>query len=78
MGQWSKDLVEILTMFIAVAALALLVSHASGTSEVIGSGASGFDELLSTVENPGSGGSQGVGVSAQFASPSLAQYSIGS
>lgn len=58
---WAKDLTNIAVLFIAVAALALLVSHAQGTTSIIGATTSGFGGLLSTVENPtgGSGGSGG-------------------
>lgn len=62
MGDWTRDLTNIAVMFISVAALALVVSHAQGTATVIGSASSGFGSLLSTVENPqGSSGASNTG-----------------
>ncbi len=74
MDGWTKDLTQIAVMFIAVAALALIVSHASGTSTVISSTTSGFGSLLSTVENP-TGGSSSTST-ASAAPMSFAQFSV--
>jgi hypothetical protein len=52
MGSFGKDLTEIAVMLVGVAAMALLVGHAAGTSAVINSVTSGFGGLLSTVELP--------------------------
>lgn len=50
-----RDLVEIAALLIGVALVALLVSRASGTSQVIGAATSGFNTLLQTVTLQGSG-----------------------
>lgn len=64
---WAKDLTNIAVLFITVAALALIVSHASGTSQVLGAGIGGFNQLLSTVENPGmSSGGPNVSTAPSF------------
>ncbi len=71
---WAKDITNIAVLFITVAALALIVSHAQGTATVLGAGIGGFNNLLSTVENPGSsggtssGGSLGAPQNLSFAS----------
>jgi hypothetical protein len=44
-----RDIMEIATLFIGVAVLALLIGNASKTATVIQSGANAFDELLKTV-----------------------------
>ena len=44
-----KDLVEIATLFIGVAVIALIIGNASKTATVIQSGAGAFNELLKTV-----------------------------
>ena len=67
MGDWGRNLTEIAVLFIGVAALALLVSHPSGTSTLFNSTTGGFGRLLSTVENPtggGTGNSTGGGYQA--------------
>lgn len=56
-----KDLVEIATLFIGVAVIALIIGNASKTSTVIQSGAGAFNELLKTVTLQNSfGGSLGL------------------
>jgi len=55
MGEGMRDLTNIAILFITVAALALLVSHPSGTSSIISTTTTGFGKLLSTVENPTGG-----------------------
>lgn len=50
-----RDLVEIASLLIGVALVALLVSRASGTAQVINSAAGGFNSLLRTVTLQGSG-----------------------
>jgi len=47
-----RDLVEIATLFIGVALVALLVSNASNAATLIDSGVGGFNSLLKTVINP--------------------------
>ncbi len=44
-----RDFVEIASLLIGVALVALLVSRASQTSKIINSATSGFDRLLRTV-----------------------------
>ena len=44
-----RDLVEIATLFIGVAVIALIIGNASKTKTVINSGAGAFNELLKTV-----------------------------
>ena len=56
MSGWAQDLTSIAVLFIGVAALALLVSHPSGTGTLIGTTGGVFTQALSTVENPGGGG----------------------
>ncbi len=50
-----KGILEIAMALIAIALIALIVSHASGTSQVISSGTSGFAKLLNvvTLQNQG-------------------------
>ena len=51
-----RDLTNIAVLFITVAAIALIVSHPSGTSQVVATTGGTFGNLLSIVENPqGSG-----------------------
>ena len=75
---WAKDLTNIAVLFITVAALALIVSHASGTATVLNSGIGGFNTLLQTVENPGgAGGGGGGGAQLSLVSPSFAAFNAG-
>lgn len=54
-----RDLTNIAVLFITVAAIALIVSHPSGTSQVVATTGGTFGNLLRIVENPqGSGQSQ--------------------
>lgn len=56
-----RDLTNIAVLFITVAAIALIVSHPSGTSQVVATTGGTFGNLLSIVENPGgSGQSQNI------------------
>lgn len=50
-----RDLVEIASLLIGVAVIALLVGHAQQTSMVINSGAGAFNNLLRTVTLQNSG-----------------------
>ena len=50
-----RDFVEIASLLIGVALVALLVSRASQTSQIIGSATSGFNQLLKTVTLQGGG-----------------------
>lgn len=52
-----KEVFEIFYLLIGVALVALLVSHSSGTAQVLTSGAQAFGGLLNIVENPGGGSS---------------------
>jgi hypothetical protein len=54
-----KDVLEIFYLFIGVALVALLVSHSSGTAQVLTAGSSAFGNLLNIVENPGGSSSFG-------------------
>ena len=79
---WAKDLTNIAVLFIFVAALALLVSHSAGTSQVISAASTGFGGLLSTVENPGTsvgdnGNSGSGGSSSSMPLPSFSAFSTG-
>lgn len=56
MNEAMRDLTNIAVLFIAVAALALLVSHPAGTGTLIGTAGGTFNQALSTVENPSGGG----------------------
>jgi hypothetical protein len=49
MGNTMSGVLEIAMALIGVAILALLVGHASGTSQVIQSATGGFNDLLRTV-----------------------------
>lgn len=51
-----RDFVEIASFLIGVALVALLVSRASQTAQIIGSATSGFDRLLRTVTLQGGSG----------------------
>lgn len=51
-----RDFVEIASLLIGVALVALLVSRASQTSQLITSATSGFNSLLQTVTLQGNGG----------------------
>jgi hypothetical protein len=74
---WAKDLTNIAVLFIGVAALALLVSHAQGTTSIIGATTGGFGSLLSTVENPqGGNGSMGNSGNAMSGSGLLSPSSF--
>ena len=56
-----RDLTNIAVLFITVAAIALIVSHPSGTSQVVKTTGGTFGNLLSIVENPqGSGQSRSI------------------
>jgi len=59
MGDFGKNMVEIMTLFIVAAIIAMLVSHYQGTTSIIGQSGQTFGNLLSIVENPGSPG-QGI------------------
>lgn len=50
-----RDFVEIASLLIGVALVALLVSRASGASQLITSATSGFNTLLQTVTLQGGG-----------------------
>lgn len=50
-----RDFVEIASLLIGVALVALLVSRASGTTQIIGAATSGFNTLLQTVTLQGGG-----------------------
>lgn len=50
-----RDFVEIASLLIGVALVALLVSRASQTSQVIAAATGGFNSLLRTVTLQGSG-----------------------
>lgn len=50
-----RDFVEIASLLIGVALVALLVSRASQTAQLIGSATTGFDRLLRTVTLQGGG-----------------------
>lgn len=50
-----RDFVEIASLLIGVALVALLVSRASQTSQIINSATAGFNNLLKTVTLQGSG-----------------------
>lgn len=56
MSDAMRDLTNIAVLFIMVAALALLVSHPSGTGTLIGTAGGQFTNALSIVENPSGGG----------------------
>lgn len=49
MPNLGRDIVEIASLFIGVALVALLVSNARGTAQVIEAATSGFEGLLRTV-----------------------------
>lgn len=68
-----KDLTEIAGAILAIALVALLIGHASATSNIISSGTSGFNSLLQTVtlQNQGFGvGTLGSGYNS-FSSSGL-------
>lgn len=50
-----RDFVEIASLLIGVALVALLVSQASGAAKLIGAGTQGFNTLLQTVTLQGGG-----------------------
>lgn len=56
-----RDLMEIATLFIGVAVIALIIGNASKTVSVINSGAGAFNELLKTVTLQNSMGISGFG-----------------
>ena len=58
-----KDLTEIAVLLVGVALVALLVLNAGGTSAIIGTGTSGFANLLSTVEGQNNFGMSGMNLS---------------
>jgi hypothetical protein len=62
-----KDLTEIAVLLVGVALVALLVLNAGGTSAIIGTGTSGFANLLSTVEGNSGFGNMG----AQMSTPMM-------
>lgn len=50
-----KDFVEIASLLIGVSLVALLVTRASGTAQVITAATTGFNQLLTTVSAQGGG-----------------------
>jgi len=56
MGEVGRGIFGIMALFIGVAFAALLVGHASGTSQVIKAGGGVFNQLLQTVELAGGSG----------------------
>ena len=56
-----RDFFNLLVLFVVVAAMGMLVTHAQGTSQIIGASTGGFGQLLSIVQNPG-----GTGMASGF------------
>lgn len=56
MGDFGKDITGILTLIIGIAALALVLAHASGFSSDIGALSGAFTSSLGAAEAPANGG----------------------
>lgn len=57
MNQFVTSAVTVLLAVIGVAIIAVLVKQGNATASVIQAATGGFSSILSTAENPGSGGS---------------------
>jgi len=66
MGSFGQDVTGLAMALVGVAFAALLVGHASGTSQIIGASTSGFNSLLQTVSLQSSGGIGGGSLSLQM------------
>ena len=56
LNTFGRNVVEIASLLIGVALIGLLVGNAQGTATVINAAGATFNNLLRTVQSPGSGG----------------------